>query len=79
MTGSDADGPETVAPAEPSPSPIRVLLVDNEPGFADTAAALVEERDNRLDVTSESDPAAALASSSAASTARRRAAGAGGV
>ena len=60
MTGSDADGPGTVAAAEPSPSPIRVLLVDDEPGFADTAAALVEERDDRLDVTSESDPAAAL-------------------
>ena len=60
MTGGEADGSMPVTPAGPRPSSIRVLLVDDEPGFADTAAALVEERDDRLDVTPESDPAAAL-------------------
>ncbi|MFW6317209.1 MAG: PAS domain S-box protein [Halorubrum sp.] len=60
MTGDDADGAPAAAPATASSSPIRVLLVDDEPGFAETAAALVEERDDRLDVTPETDPEEAL-------------------
>ncbi|WP_435073671.1 PAS domain S-box protein [Halorubrum sp. HHNYT27] len=60
MTGGNGDGSKTVATTESDPSSIRVLLVDDEPGFADTAASLVEERDDRFDVTPKTDPAAAL-------------------
>jgi PAS domain S-box-containing protein len=60
MTGESADGTTAVAAAANSSSPIRVLLVDDEPGFADTAAALLEARDDRLDVRPETDPDAAL-------------------
>ncbi|WP_144798867.1 PAS domain S-box protein [Halorubrum depositum] len=60
MTGGDPDGSTSVAAAGSSPDRIRVLLVDDEPGFADTAASLVEARDDRFDVTPETDPTEAL-------------------
>jgi len=60
MMGEDAGGPTAVAAAGASSPPIRVLFVDDEPGFADTAASLVEARDDRFDVTPETDPTEAL-------------------
>ncbi len=57
MTGEDGDAPTATAAGESS---IRVLLVDDEPGFADTAASLVESRDDRFEVTPETDPREAL-------------------
>jgi PAS domain S-box-containing protein len=61
MTGGDGDGSTAIAAGESSPPSIRVLLVDDEPGFADTAASLVESRDDRFEVTPETDPSEALA------------------
>jgi PAS domain S-box-containing protein len=60
MTEGGSDGSTAITPRGASPSPIRVLLVDDEPEFAATAASLVEERDDRIDVTPETDPAEAL-------------------
>ncbi|OYR50394.1 hybrid sensor histidine kinase/response regulator [Halorubrum sp. Ea1] len=60
MTGEDAGGPAGIAASGASSPPIRVLFVDDEPGFADTAASLVEARDDRFDVTPETDPTEAL-------------------
>ncbi|TKX79629.1 PAS domain S-box protein [Halorubrum sp. SD626R] len=60
MTGGDANSSVPVADARGPPSSIRVLFVDDEPGFADTAASLVEARDDRFEVTPKTDPSEAL-------------------
>ena len=60
MTGRDGDGATGTAAGAASPPSIRVLLVDDEPGFAETAASLVESRDDRFEVTPETDPSEAL-------------------
>ncbi|QWC20321.1 PAS domain S-box protein [Halorubrum sp. 2020YC2] len=41
-------------------SVVRVLVVDDEPGFADVAASLLEERDDRIEATPAESAAAAL-------------------
>jgi PAS domain S-box-containing protein len=41
-------------------APLRVLVVDDEPGFADVAASMLEERDARIDATPVEGPRAAL-------------------
>lgn len=40
---------------------IRVLYVDDEPGFADTAASFLEREDDRLRVRTATDPEDGLA------------------
>ena len=60
MTNRDEHESRAIAAPSPSPSLIRVLLVDDEPDAADAAAALVEEHHGRLDVTSAIDVAAGL-------------------
>jgi len=44
-----------------APGTVSVLLVDDEPAFADTAASVIEKRDDRFDVTPATDAASALA------------------
>jgi CheY-like chemotaxis protein/GAF domain-containing protein len=51
---------ETASP-EPKPDRIRVLLVDDDPDFAETAATLLEREERRFEVIVRTDPDTALA------------------
>ncbi|EMA69122.1 multi-sensor signal transduction histidine kinase [Halorubrum aidingense JCM 13560] len=50
----------SAADATTIPDTVSVLLVDDEPGFADTAASVIEKRDDRFDVTPATDAASAF-------------------